>query len=145
VLVSDPALDIGVLPAWSPAGDWIAYAAGAELRVISPDGTRKRTVSRQEPIAAVWSHDGRTLYAFKQSKDDAARLVAIDVQNDKERFLTEIRDDVVLGSHLAPGLRMTLHPDGRRILTTGFREHTELWILENFRPKRWFDWFRARR
>ena len=63
----------GNAPAWSPRGDWIAYATwgfeSGSLRLISPDGQRKEvllqdTSPREDYIQGpiLWSPDGAFLF-----------------------------------------------------------------------------------
>lgn len=52
--------------AWSPRGDRIAYivrsAAGADLRIVQPNGSRRQTATFDGDILALaWSPDARTL------------------------------------------------------------------------------------
>jgi Tol biopolymer transport system component len=57
-------------PAWSPTGEWIAYAtwmtgralaAYSDLGIVSPDGTQQRTLVASHASAGRWSPDGRQL------------------------------------------------------------------------------------
>ena len=57
-------------PAWSPTGEWIAYAtwmtgralaAYSDLAIVSPDGTQQRTLVASHASAGRWSPDGRQL------------------------------------------------------------------------------------
>jgi WD40 repeat protein len=57
----------GASPAWSPAGDWIAYIAGSHsgaLRVIRPDGSGDRALTTGAFFSGLtWSPDGRYMIA----------------------------------------------------------------------------------
>jgi TolB protein len=58
----------GYAPAWSPAGDLIAYVdmlAGSVLKVVRPDGTGQRQVSSggDYELSVTWSPDGKWLAA----------------------------------------------------------------------------------
>ena len=63
-------LDVaGQSPAWSPAGDAIAYSAGGGVRLMRPDGTAQRGVTADGGYAegVDWSADGRWLLARNQT------------------------------------------------------------------------------
>ncbi|HUF02283.1 MAG TPA: hypothetical protein VMN35_07645 [Gaiellaceae bacterium] len=57
-------------PDWSPDGRWIAYRSGGDIYLLSPDGSRRRNVTRNPAgIGATnpsWSADGRRI-AFQRS------------------------------------------------------------------------------
>lgn len=76
----------GDAPAWSPAGDWIAYETGGynagSLRLVSPDG-RKHETLLQDPTARedyirgpiLWSPDGAfLLFARTYAPDPVGQL-----------------------------------------------------------------------
>ena len=54
--------------AWSPTGEWIAFAAGEAINLISPDDLRSRTLSRLNGIPQTlhWSADGKHILFFLQ-------------------------------------------------------------------------------
>jgi Tol biopolymer transport system component len=55
--------------AWSPAGDWIAFASGEAIYVASPEGGHIRLLSHLGgiPRSLQWSSDGKHLLYFLQS------------------------------------------------------------------------------
>jgi Tol biopolymer transport system component len=55
------------LPAWSPSGKRIAFAAGGDIWTIHPDGTGRRRLIRNADAPA-WSPDGKRL-AFARDGD----------------------------------------------------------------------------
>ena len=138
----------GTVPAWSPDGAWIAYQTDADLRVVSPDGTRVRVLLRTDmrfENALVWSRDGRTLYSVRRTDDRVVQLFAIDVATSVLRPVSMLGADF---DFAAPndGLRFTLAPDGRSFLATIVRSRTGLWILDGLAPRQGIlDWFRRRR
>jgi dipeptidyl aminopeptidase/acylaminoacyl peptidase len=146
----------GVIPAWSPNAEWIAYQTNEEVRLVSPDGARtrvldtvnmglERNTDRSWMSALVWSADSRTLYSIRRAEDRIMRLVAIDAATGTVRVAGTLDSDFTFSTPQDPGLRFTLGPDGRRFLATIGRSHTDLWILDNFAPRRGIlDWFRRR-
>jgi Tol biopolymer transport system component len=142
VLDTESILD-GGLPAWSPNGDWIAYSTEAGVRLISPDGVRKRSLTAVSSAALVWSRDSKALYGSKRAKDGNTQIVSIDVTTGAVRIISSLKGDLDLNTPYGPGLRFTLAPDGKSFLATIRRDRTDVWILEHFTPRlHLLDWFR---
>src|SRR3954454_539506 len=146
----------GVIPAWSPNAEWIAYQTDDDPRLVSPDGARTRVLDsvnmgrEKNPdgswmSALVWSADSRTLYSIRRADDRIMRLVGIDAATGTVRIVSTFDSDFTFSTPEDPGLRFTLAPDGRSFLATIGRSHTDLWILDNFAPRGGvLDWFRRR-
>jgi hypothetical protein len=93
----------------------------------------------------VWSRDGRSLYSIRRTEDRTAQMVAIDAVTGAVRVVSTLGTDFVFATPIDPGLRFTLAPDGQSFLGTIVRTRTDLWILEDFAPRRGvLDWFRWR-
>ena len=146
----------GVIPAWSPDGEWIAYRGIAAVRLVSPDGARRRLLSpinlsrdrngEEWSSALVWSRDGGTLYSIRRTEDRNVQMVAIDAVTGAVRVVSTLGADFRFTTPTDPGLRFTLAPDGKSFLGTIVRTRTDLWILEDFAPRGGvLDWFRRRR
>jgi Tol biopolymer transport system component len=76
-------------PAWSPDGETIAYATGhfpyLELRLVSPDGTKKRAANAHftTRFGPSWSPDGHSL-AFTNGAD----IFVMDLDHTEPRRIT---------------------------------------------------------
>lgn len=80
-------------PAWSPDGNWIAYAAregrGTDLFVMRPDGSgRQRLTSNGFARSPEWSPDGKSL-AYLSSESGSFEVWAMD--------LTAVGDSLQVG------------------------------------------------
>ena len=146
----------GVIPAWSPDGAWIAYRDINAVRLVSPDGARRRLLSPSNlsrdrngeswSSALVWSRDSRTIYSIRRTEDRTLQMVAFDWMTGGARVISTLGADFVFATPTDPGLRFTLAPDGKSFLGTIVRTRTDLWILEDFVPRGGvLDWFRRRR
>jgi len=114
---------------WSPAGDWIAHDAPEGLSVVSPDGKTRRVLTKERPRAIAWAPGGKTLYAVLVT-GSTFTVAAVDVAAGHVRTIRSLDPSLNVISALNPGLRMTLHPDGKRLLTTVGRARMDIWMLE---------------
>jgi Tol biopolymer transport system component len=136
---------VGTIPAWSPRGDWIAYRTIDAVRLVSPDGVRQRVLAPGVGAALVWSRDGGTLYTTKRTPVTGLQVIAIDVATGAVRLVSSLGMDVTFGTPTIPGQRFTLALDGNSFLATIVRTRSNLWILDNFAPRRGLlEWFARR-
>lgn len=119
----------GSCPTWSPAGNLIAYTApeksGLVLRVIAPDGSRRRVLLTagalvcSVPLSLAWSPDGtRIAYATP----GWGPLVVLDVASRRTTTVTAFAS--VTG--------VAWSPDGTRLLVTARPRDTacsSLWLV----------------
>jgi Tol biopolymer transport system component len=112
---------------WSPTDEWIAYVEGT-LRLVSPDGERRRDLASRANHGLAWSRDGTTIYTV-----DGRNLIAVDVASGRARTLRTLDAQLRLGTPTDPGQRFTVSPDGRSLLVTTVRTLTDIWILKGFR------------
>lgn len=114
-----------ILPEWSPAGDWIAFGDRENrLTLISPDGGRLRHLGGSGPVS--WSRDGKTLY---QVTYDSATLVGIDVATGSRRHLRDL-GELKPYATTNPANRLSLTPDGRKVIFSVLRAREEIRIFE---------------
>ncbi len=114
---------------WSPAGDWIAFnkasAPAAELRLVSPDGQRQRTLLKRSYDAWCFDGAGTSIYGIRRGEGRKWVLWALDVSSGAERKVSQLQ--------LAPQTQVThisLHPDGKRLLTAIQTESSDIWMIE---------------
>jgi hypothetical protein len=125
----------GVPLDWSPDGDWILYARGSTLLLVSADGSRERQLfSARLPLgsaAAGFSRDGRQVLILQRNIDASGAawlLRAIDVASGAIRVLADIDLPATTGNVAG----FSLHPDGTRFLTSASSWPYDIWMLEGF-------------
>ena len=124
----------GRLPQWSPDGQWIKFLdheGGGGWTLTSPDGKTVRAVGIADAIEMTFSKDSRLLYGIRREQD-RARLFSLDIETKALKNIGDLARDFVPFSNLAPGMRLSLSPDGKSILYPAFRTSGSLWMLEGF-------------
>ena len=123
-LSADPADDRD--PAWSPDGNWVAFASDLsgdyEIYVVDRRGERLRQLTRDPAcdLAPAWSPDGRMLLYRRTSgcgpvsfsEAESIRLVGADGSDERELVRVVRKDNLN-----AAGWRAEWSPDGRRVAT----------------------------
>ena len=121
-LSADPADDRD--PAWSPDGNWVAFASDRsgdyEIYVVDRKGERLRRLTHDPAcdLAPAWSPDGRMLLYRRTggcgpvsfSEGESIRLVGADGSGDRELVRVVPEDNLN-----SAGWRAEWSPDGRRV------------------------------
>ena len=119
------------LTSWSPANDWIAYSLGESLNLISPDGKLRRTLSSRKFSDFGFSKDGSQIYGFFHNTVGTGaewQLYTLDVKTGADKVLSPVDFPIA-----TPGISgFSLHPDGKRALTSILKTPFEIWMLEGF-------------
>ncbi|HXB72785.1 MAG TPA: protein kinase [Candidatus Acidoferrales bacterium] len=129
------------MPRWSPAGDWIAYPAADGIDLISPDGKSTRKLTSRKFLAYGFSKDGSQFYGvFQNTTGNGAQwqLYSVNVKSGAEKFLAPI--DLPASVDRIAGF--SIHPDGKRFLTSVAKFPFDIWMLEGFEqpePKSFLD------
>jgi len=125
----------------SPAGDWIAYPAEDGIDLISPDGNSTRKLTSRSFAVYGFARDGSQICGvFKNTTGQGAlwQLFAVNVKTGAEKFLAPV-DLPASENYLT---RFSLHPDGKRFLTSVSKDQLSVWTLEGFpqpRPRTWLE------
>ncbi len=114
---------------WSPTGEWIAHDAPEGLSVVSPDGQTRRVLTKTRARAIAWAPGGKTLHAVFGSAPPFT-VASVDVASGQVRTIRTLDASVNVISALNPGLRLSLSPDGTRLVTTVLRARTDIWMVE---------------
>jgi len=124
---------------WSPAGDWILYPGAAGLNLISPDGKSRRTLTSRPFSTYSFSRDGSQVYGIFHNTGAGPewQLYSVNVKTMAEKLVSAVyfpSDPTMLTG-------FSIHPDGKRALTSIARTPFQLWMLEGFDqpPKNWFE------
>jgi len=129
------------MPRWSPAGDWIAYPAADGIDLISPDGKSPRNLTSRKFLAYGFSKDGSQFYGIFQNTTGTGaqwQLYSVNVKSGAEKFLAPI--DLPASVDRIAGF--SIHPDGKRFLTSVAEFPFDIWMLEGFEqaePKSFLD------
>lgn len=118
---------------WSPAGDSILYAGDDGLRLMSPDGKSTRLLTSRKLIAYNFSRNGAEVFGILQNTSGNGpewQLYAVSVKTGADRFVAALD----LPSSTANLAGFSVHPDGKRALTSVARFPFHIWMLEGFEP-----------
>jgi hypothetical protein len=113
--------------AWSPSGEWIAWAAEA-IRLYSPDGKQQRKLLDAARRSIGFSKDGKVLYTYYRGSDRGQWIIdSIDVASGR------IQRSGTFNLDPAASIRgFSLHPDGKRFLATLVKNNSDIVLLEGF-------------
>jgi len=124
---------------WSPTGDWILYSTSDGLDLISPDGKLNRKLTSRQFSTYNFSKDGSQVYGILHNTTAAVpewQLYEVNVQTGAEKLISAV-DFPPSTARLAA---FSIHPDGKRALTSIPRFPFQLWMLEGFdQPRK--SWF----
>jgi len=130
---------------WSPAGDGILYQSAEGMSMISPDGHVVRKVTGRNLLAFAFSKDGARVYGMvRNTTGEGAQwqLYSIDVRTGADKMLAAV--DLPASTNEISGF--SLHPDGKRFLTSIAKWPYNIWMLEGWNQaaqKTWLDrWLR---
>ena len=123
----------------SPDQNWIlARSVGAKPQVflVAPDFSRERALpSERLNLSSIgFSKDGRDVLSISlNTTGDGAdwQLWAVDVGTGRERLVARID----LPDAIQQVTGFSLHPDGKRILTSTLSSPADIWMLKGFDKK----------
>src|ERR1035438_6563465 len=120
--------------------NWIAYQSPEGISMISPDGNTVRILTGRKLSGFAFSKDGNRSYGiFRNRTGEGAQwqLYSIDVKTGAEKMLAPIDLPASAGNILG----FSLHPDGKRFLTSVSKWPFDIWMLEGWdQPqKTWLD------
>lgn len=125
------------MPRWSPRGDWIVFRDGEILRIVSPDGKQNRLISQRAWETYGWSKDGTALYGIASGENHRLVLGKIDVATGKESQIADLGPippafDLADTFNEFPYRGFSLHPDGKRFLTSVLRAKMQIYLMKDF-------------
>jgi Tol biopolymer transport system component len=134
-----PIMDYYTTTQWSPSNEWILYPTAEGFSLISPDGKSARTLSSRKFLAYGFSKDGsRVLGMLRNPASESVewQLFWINVKTGAEQLLAPLD----LPGSIDNLAGFSLHPDGKRFLTSMDNWSSDIWMLEGFDQQRtWLD------
>jgi serine/threonine protein kinase len=116
---------------WSPDNDWIAYPSSEGIMLISPDGKSRRKLTARMLQIFGFSKDGRQLFGIVRNTNGNVpdwQLYSVDVKTGADKFLAPV--DLPASADAIAGFSM--HPDGKRFLTSIAKFPFDIWMMEGF-------------
>jgi eukaryotic-like serine/threonine-protein kinase len=126
---------------WSPTGEWILYPSAEGVSMISPDGSTVGKLTDRSLQAYAFSRDGKQVYGIYRNMTGEGppwQLHLFGIKGDSDKMIAAL--DFPVSTSTAIGF--SIHPDGKRFLTSIAKWPYDIWMLEGFdppRPKHWFD------
>jgi hypothetical protein len=109
--------------------------------MISPDGKTPRLLTARILLAFAFSKDGAQVYGVVRNTEGQGalwQLLSIDVRSGADRLLAPLD----FPSYTANIAGFSLHPDGKRFLTSIAKWPYDIWMLEGYdgpRAKTWLE------
>jgi hypothetical protein len=136
---AEPALEMRRVMQWSPAGNWILYPVADGLSLISPDGNTGLKLTSRKFVAYGFSRDGTEVFGVFHNTAGAGaqwQLYSLNVKTGAEKLLAPV--DLPASANDMAGF--SLHPEGKRFLTSIAKWPYDIWMLEGFdQHKTWLD------
>jgi hypothetical protein len=104
--------------------------------LISPDGSRQRSLYPGQFLVHTWSTDGTEVLGIEESDDLRLELVAIAVSNGERRVVRDLGPSPPANNQVKG---LSLSPDGRTLATSMVRLHGDLWMLSGLHKRTWFE------
>lgn len=126
---------------WSPTGEWILYPSAEGVSMISPDGSVVRRLTAINFQTYAFSKDGKQVYGIYRDTTGQGpqwQLHSIDVKGETDEMIAAL--DFPVSTSTAIGF--SIHPDGKRFLTSIAKWPYDIWMFEGFdppRPKTWIE------
>ena len=129
------------LPDWSPTGEWITFRdQQGSWGLVSPDGSKTVTLGKINTPHLAFSKDGKRLYGIR-FEPPRYYLFSLDLASRQVKTIGDVGEDNQPDSHLHPGIRFSLTPDGKSITYSIAGERSTLWMLEGFPQPGFFGRF----
>jgi eukaryotic-like serine/threonine-protein kinase len=130
---------LNLLIQWSPNNEWIAYPSREGITLISPDGKSRRKLTPRRLWVFGFSKDSRQLFGIERNTSGDGpqwRLYSVDVKTGADKFLAPV--DLPASADAIQGFSM--HPDGKRFLTSIAKFPLDIWMMEGFdQRKTWLE------
>jgi serine/threonine protein kinase len=123
------------VPSWSPDGKWIAYCDPDSIwHLISPDGKQHRDLGKLQAPNLGFSKDSKTAYGIRNASGKWS-LFSLDIETAKLKDIKTLDSALQPRSHLQPGIRFSLAPDGKSFAYAIAKQQNSVWMLQGFAGK----------
>ena len=120
----------GIMPLWSPRGDWIFNDDGGP-KLISQDGKTERAIGSGKVLACGFSRDGALLYCMRQERANVPGVFfSVPVDGGPEKAIGLFAPENRPQPGAAPNIRLTLTPDGRSFTYSIRKTMSNLWMMD---------------
>jgi Tol biopolymer transport system component len=115
-------------PAWSPDGEWIAFADDDGLSLMRPDGSDRKQLARGDLSKPAWSPDGKTIAV----EDSFAEVVLIDVDSGDRTNLTRRQGPDFAPAWSPAGTQIAFLANSECLRTGRCSAHEpwEVWVID---------------
>jgi len=124
---------------WSPTGEWILYPSAEGVSMISPDGSVAGKLTALNLQTYAFSKDGKQVYGIYRNTTGQGpqwQLHLIGIKGDTDKMIAAL--DFPVSTDTAIGF--SIHPDGKRFLTSIAKWPYDIWMVEGFDPPRSKTW-----
>jgi Tol biopolymer transport system component len=120
------------IPDWSPTGEWITYHSKNGWFLTSPDGKNTVSLGMIHADHLAFSKDGKQLYGVRNEYPHFY-LFSLDLASKQVKTIGDVGKENEPATDLAPGIRLSVAPDGKSVTYAVSIYKSSLWMLEGYR------------
>jgi Tol biopolymer transport system component len=120
-------------PSWSPDGQWL-LVANRGMKLVAQDGRASRDLNIENAPCG-FARKESLIYCVRAPQQGRRSFVALDFDGNIQRDIASVPADLgpaASGGQLAPGLALSLLPDGSGVTYSVVHASSSLWLMEGF-------------